>query len=114
MTANGQRIREAREAAAAWSKTLGKLPQGDIGAYLLELVQTLAFEHLNTLAEGDKKPDVQHVTQLALAIRRLEEANLAADKRLAAAARAAVGAMSKGGVSEATIQEVRQKILGTG
>ena len=117
---NGQRIREAREAAAAWAKNVGDLPQGDIGAYLIELVQCLAFDQLNTMAASEEESavDLKQLSNLALAVKRIEEANSEADKRIARARTEAASAVSKQlkseGITEKTIKQVRERIMGIG
>ena len=114
---NGQRIREAREAAAAWSKTVGDLPVGDVGAYLVELVQCLAFDNLNSMAaDEDNAIDLKQLANLALAIKRIEEANSEADKRIERARRTAASEVSEKlkseGLSQKTIDDVRKHIMG--
>lgn len=82
----GRRIREAREAAAAWSRGIGEESGGDVGAFTVEILRTLAWDLAqraeNALDDEDgEPPSVEMVRELALAVQRLERAGEAAAKR---------------------------------
>jgi len=123
MLAQGQKIREAREAAAAWSRSIGPIKDSDLGAYLIEMVRLLAMEHVHLFADHCKDegedtgpPQIEAVTKLALAIQRLEAAHQQTDRRIEAAkkrvAEEAGKAVKDAGLSDETVNAVRQRILG--
>ena len=74
MEAVGQRLREAREVAAAWSARHGDRPETELGQTMIQIVQTLAFEVSHKLASEDWSPDELLATlkDLALLAQRLE------------------------------------------
>ncbi len=118
MLAEGKKIREAREAAAAWSRSIGTIADSDLGAYLIEVVKTLAVDHVHLFADASEEdtPQIEAVTKLALAIQRLEAAHQQTERRIAAtkkqAADEAGRAVQAAGLSEATVKLVRERILG--
>ena len=117
MLAEGRRMREAHEAAAAWARQIGPIPEGDLGAYMLDLVRTLAIDHMHLAADDqDGDPDLDQVTKMALAIKRLEEAHRETDRRLEAAKRRAAdeaGKVARGaGLSADTEAAIRAAIEG--
>ena len=114
MRRRGERIRQAHEAARAWSKNMGEIDGGEIEAYLVEVVRVLAIEH--TEAFEKEKPDLKAVSSLARTVQGLVSAQGAVDKRIEAtrkrAAAAATKAAKAGGASPEIIQEIREKVMG--
>ena len=74
----GRRIREAREAAAAWSRTFQEADAGDIGSFTVEIIRTLAFDIAQrsdaAIDEADEPASVEMLKDLALTLQRLERA----------------------------------------
>ena len=75
----GRRIREAREAAAAWSRTFQEADgAGDIGTFTVEIIRTLAFDIAQrsdaAIDEDDEPASVEMLKDLALTLQRLERA----------------------------------------
>ena len=75
----GRRIREAREVAEVWTEKFGERPTGDLANHVIEMLRTLAFEaglhaseQLNE--DGESIIDPTTITQLTLAVQRLEQA----------------------------------------
>lgn len=67
------RYREAQEIAGQWVEQIGEAPRGDVGVLLAELLKTVAFNTLDTLADGESKPTKPaDIMFLAKAIRDLE------------------------------------------
>lgn len=82
MEAMGRRIREAREAAAAWTAKLGDTPTSNVGGYTLEVLRTLVCDL--TLQAGDDDLDIEKLEGIALTLQRIERAGkLNADRERA-------------------------------
>ena len=77
----GRRIREAREVSEAWIAKFGEEPAGDVGAMIVEMLRTLAFEAAHSAAESDGPVDTDMINDMALAVRRLEQAAETGAKR---------------------------------
>ena len=120
MLAEGRKIREAHEAAKAWARTTGQIDGGEIDAYLVDLVRTLALDHMHLLrmnSADEDKPTMQELSQLVLAIRRLIDSQEKADKRierkLAAAADKVESVARKQGLKADTVSALRQALAST-
>ncbi|MFZ5760956.1 MAG: DUF3486 family protein [Thermodesulfobacteriota bacterium] len=116
----GKRLRQSREVAGMWINRLGAEPQGKVGHLLNEMVRTLAFEAVLDFSEGDDKASPKMIKDLATAIHRLERASSENVKReeeirrkaLADAADQVAKVAKHGGMSAATVQQIRTEILG--
>lgn len=79
----GQRIREAREAAAAWAATAEE-GAGDVGRHTIEVLRTLALDMAHQAQERQDDDQLLSPTEmkdLALALQRLESAGEHSVKR---------------------------------
>ena len=124
MEAVGRRIREAREAADAWVAKFSETPAGDVGAYTIEALRTLACDL--TLQANEGAVDVEQLQGLALAIQRIERAaNLnaarerALRRELAELAAAEAGKAAGAAAAEAgydlppeALQAIREQVYG--
>lgn len=116
----GARLRQSREVAAMWIGRLGAEPQGEVGKLLNEMVRTLAFEMTMDMSDGVIKATPRMVKDLSIAIERLEKAaseNVKRDDEIRRKAReeaadTAATLAKKGGLSAATVDEIRRQILG--
>lgn len=118
-----RRYREAQEVAKVWVGRLEEDPEGDVGRLLSEMLRTVAFQTIGVMSERDGAeigPD--EIMLLARAIKDLAAADkVAAERELRirkevakqAADTAAKVARSEG-LSDDTIQIIRQRILGIG
>ena len=120
MEAVGQRLREAREVAAAWSARHGDRPETELGQTMIQIVQTLAFEVSHKLVSEDATPDdlLTSLGDLALLAQRLERAasigqRREQDVRKVVAAEAEAEA-TKRGITPATAAAIREAIEGAG
>jgi hypothetical protein len=77
----GAKIRQAREVAEVWTAKLGDQPTSDVGKLLQEVVRTMAFETGMSMSESDDPVEPKALSQLALAIQRVEQAAMASHKR---------------------------------
>lgn len=125
MESTGRRIREAREAADAWTAKLGE-PKGDLDGLMIELVRTLSFER--TLRAGDEEEgvDTETLAQLALITQRLGRAGKlnidrervvrleVAERAAAEAERAAREATAEAGhvLPPEALQAIREQVYG--
>lgn len=116
----GARLKQSREVAAMWIGKLGNAPQGQVGKLLNEIIRTLAFDTAMHMSEGDEPVAPKLLSQLALAVQRLESAaNMNADleKRIreetAKEAAEAVDKITKrGGLSSKMVNDIKSAILG--
>ena len=75
MEAVGRRLREAREAADAWTAKFGEAPTGELGQYVIEILRGLSLDlSLDAQETDDPSARMEHLGQLALAVQRLERA----------------------------------------
>ena len=86
MEAVGARLREAREVAEAWTAKFGEQPTGEVSQMIIEILRTLAFDltlkaDASATDEDDKAMDPKLLSQLALAVQRLERAADMSTKR---------------------------------
>ncbi|MYA36638.1 MAG: DUF3486 family protein [Gammaproteobacteria bacterium] len=115
----GARIREINSAAEAFARRAGSIQDAGAGAYVKQLARTLLVDRLH---EADSETPIKDLSQLVLAIRRIEGTSEQIDKRAKAAveqaeresAARAEEAMRGEGLSDATIAAVRARILGAG
>jgi hypothetical protein len=117
----GAKIRQSREVAEVWTAKLGSAPTSDVGKLLQEVVRTLAFETSMNMAEEGKPAEPKAISQLALAIQRVEQAAMASHKReteirkaFATEAANAVSEELRGedGMSEQLEDKIRNILLG--
>ena len=115
----GAKIRESREMAEVWTQQLGEKPQSDVGKLLMEAVKTIAFDKAMSLGELDDV-DPKVINQLALVANRIEQAQAINAKRereirkemAQIAADTAEKIVSQAGLSQETVVELKQQILG--
>lgn len=129
MEAVGQKMREAREVADMWIGKLGARPEGEMGNLINQLVRSLTFDVSLKLQEGELTADelpgtIDMLKDLALTAARLEKASSENVKREAeirrqerekaaeAAARVVEESAGSAGISEDTVQAIRERILG--
>ncbi|ENM3926350.1 DUF3486 family protein [Vibrio cholerae] len=121
----GQRLRQSREVAEVWVSKLGEAPTSDVGKLLQEFVRTMAFDTSMKMMEQSDGEDGEVISpkalgQLALVVQRIETAAMTSMKRekeiraafAAEAAEAAEKIVKQAGISAATAQELKNKILG--
>jgi hypothetical protein len=116
----GAKLRQAREISKMWIGKLGAAPQGEVGKLLNEMVRTLAFDAVVTMAEGETPIQPKMIKDLAIGIERLEKAASENVKReeeirrraLEEAAAKVDKITKKGGLSADTITAIRAEILG--
>jgi len=120
----GERLTQSREMAKMWIGKLGAEPQGETGKLLNEIIRTLAFETTMAIAEGDEPASPKLLSQLALAVQRLEASatdNLKRDeeirrqeraKALEQAAETAAEVSKTNGLSKQAVADIKNQILG--
>lgn len=116
----GAKLRQAREISKMWIGKLGAAPQGEVGKLLNEMVRTLAFDAVVTMAEGAAPIEPKMIKDLAIGIERLEKAASENVKReeeirrraMQEAADKAEKIAKKGGLSADAVQTIRREILG--
>ena len=116
----GARLIESREIAKMWIGKLGNAPQGQVGKLLNEIIRTLAFDTAMHMAEGDEPVAPKLLSQLALAVQRLESAanmNEEREKQIrkeaaAQAADVAEKSLTSQGMSKEAIDTIKKEILG--
>ncbi|AAP95123.1 hypothetical protein A6046_03320 [[Haemophilus] ducreyi] len=115
----GAKIRESREMAEVWTKQLGEAPQSDVGKLLMEAVKTIAFDKAMALGQLDDV-DPKVINQLALVANRIEQAQAINEKRerdirkevAQLAADTAEAVVMQAGLSQDTVDRLKEKILG--
>lgn len=108
------------EVAEAWTAKLGDAPTSDVGKLLQEIVRTLAFETSMHMTESGEPVAPKALSQMALAIQRVEQAAMASHKRekeIRAAFAQEVAdttekAIKSAGMSLETAQSIKHMILG--
>jgi len=121
----GKRMRDSREMADIWISKFGAQPQGQVGNLINEMLRTLSFDISLILQEGQLDEEtapgvVDMLKDLALTTMRLEKAanlNVEREKEIRQqakqeAAESVEKIAKKGGLSKATVQEIRREILG--
>ena len=122
----GKRLQQSREVANMWVAKLGAAPQGKVGNLVNEILRSLSFDL--SLRAGDLDlDDIENMPavagmlkDLALTTMRLEKAanlNVEREKEIRQqakqeAAESVEKIAKKGGLSKATVQEIRKEILG--
>ena len=77
----GKKITDSRAVADMWIGKLGSLPGGKMGHLLTELVRSLAFDLTLSASEQEDVIDSKTLSNLALTIKRLDEASEISEKR---------------------------------
>jgi len=116
----GARLKQSREVAAMWIGKLGNAPQGQVGKLLNEIIRTLAFDTAMHMSEGDEPVAPKLLSQLALAVQRLESAaNMNEEREKQIRQQAAIEAadvaeksLASQGMSKQAIDTIKQDILG--
>lgn len=116
----GAKIRQAREVAEVWTAKLGDQPTSEVGKLLQEVVRTMAFETGMAMSESGDPVEPKALSQLALAIQRVEQAAMASHKRekeiRTAFAEEAANAMEEvaksQGLTREGVKAIKQQILG--
>ena len=116
----GARIRQAREVAEVWTAKLGTAPTSDVGKLLQDMVRTLAFDTSMAMSEGDDPMEPKALSQLALAIQRVEQAAMTSHKRekeirtafAEEAADTAEKVAKQAGLTSEAAATIRREILG--
>ncbi|NPA72687.1 MAG: DUF3486 family protein [Gammaproteobacteria bacterium] len=120
----GERLTQSREMAKMWIGKLGSQPQGETGKLLNEIIRTLAFETTMSIAENEEPASPKLLSQLALAVQRLEASatdNLKRDEEIRkqerarateAAAETAASVGKANGLSQQAVTEIKNQILG--
>lgn len=117
------RYREAQAVAGQWVAQLGENPSGDVGALLAEMLKTVAFQTMATMAPDEGNPDAKptkpmDIMLLAKAIRDLEstakqnlERRAAIEKEAIARAADKAGEVGqRAGISQSTIEEIQKEL----
>lgn len=123
--ANMARYREAQEVAGQWVTELGENPRGDVGVLLAEMLKSVAFNTLDTLAGGAdglpaKPAKPMDIMLLAKSIKDLEATAKQSMERRERIERAALERQAKAaestareqGVSDQAWEAIREKFLG--
>ena len=116
----GAKIRQAREVAEVWTAKLGTAPTSDVGKLLQDMVRTLAFDTSMAMSEGDEPMEPKALSQLALAIQRVEQAAMTSHKRekeirtafAEEAADTAEKVAKQAGLTSEAAATIRREILG--
>jgi len=121
----GQRLKERHQVADMWVGKFGRLPQGQMGQLIIQMVHGLAFDASMKLSEGEMEAEnmpgtVKMLKELAIMLERTERAaSLNADRekdirKQAAeeAAEAAEKSMASQGMSRDSIDTLKREILG--
>lgn len=116
----GAKIREMREVSEVWVSKLGSKPTSDIGKMLQEVVRTLAAETTLAMSESGEPVPPKALSQLALAMQRVEQAAIASHKRekevrqafAEEAANAAETVAKQQGMTREGVQAIKNQILG--
>jgi hypothetical protein len=118
-----KRYREAQAVAGQWVTQLGENPSGDVGALLAEMLKTVAFQTMVSMAADDdagaaKPTKPMDIMLLAKAIRDLEstakqnlERRVAIEKAAIERAAEKAGEVGRGaGLSQSTIDEIQKEL----
>lgn len=125
--ANMARFREAQEIAGQWVAELGENPRGDVGVLLAEMLKSVAFNTLDTMAGGvdglpAKPAKPMDIMLLAKSIQALESTAKQSLERREKIERAVLERQSKAaektardlGVNDDAWEAIREKFLGIG
>jgi len=117
----GAKIRQSREVAEVWTAKLGNQPTSEVGKLLQEVVRTMAFDTSMHMSESEEPIEPKALSQMALAIQRVEQAAMTSHKRekeiRKAFAEEAANAVSEelrgqDGMSEQLEDRIRKVLLG--
>jgi hypothetical protein len=121
----GERLRESRQVAEMWIAKLGAAPQGQVGHLVNEILRTLAFDLSLKLQNGELDEEsmpgtIKMLKEMSLSVMRLERAsseNVKREQEIRTqakqdAADVAVKVARQGGLSPASVAELRRAILG--
>ena len=114
------RFRQAQEVAGVWVKDLGAEPEGKVGRLLAQMLQTLAFQVMADMGDGETSAEPMDVMLLAKAIKDLETAAKQSAERefkirertQKEAAEAVEEIAAQAGLSADTVEKFRSAILG--
>ena len=119
-----EKYRQAQEVAKVWVDKLEAEPNGDVGRLLPEMLRVVAFQSLTTMGEASEPAKAMDVMLLAKALKDIAgttKANIDIERQLRTmradlkrAAEQVAGQVRRAGVSEETIAQIRQRILGVG
>lgn len=116
----GAKIRQMREVSEVWVAKLGSKPTSDIGKMLQEVVRTLAAETTLSMSESGEPVPPKALSQLALAMQRVEQAAMVSHKRekeirkafAEEAAEAAETVAKQAGLTREGVKAIKDQILG--
>jgi predicted transcriptional regulator len=119
-----EKYREAQEVAKVWVDKLEAEPNGDVARLLPEMLRTVAFQVLTSMGEAEQPAKAMDVMLLAKAIRDVAgtaKTHLETEKQLRAmraelkaAARDVETQARQAGLSDDTVTQIKQRILGVG
>lgn len=120
MEAIGAKIRQMREVSDVWVAKLGNAPTSDVGKLLQEVVRTLAAETSFHMSESGEPIEPKALNQLALVAQRIEQAAMTSHKVekeirktfAEEAANAAEAVAKQQGLTTASVELIKDKILG--
>lgn len=115
-----ERYAQAQELTKQWVGQFGEMPQTDISRALIEVGKSQIFEFQMERIEADKPIDPKTMGQLALAIKRLQEAQTGSVKleqeirkqAFAEAADKAEAVAKKAGMTSDTVKMLKAELLG--
>lgn len=115
-----ERYAQAQELTKQWVGQFGEMPQTDISRALIEVGKSQIFEFQMERIEADKPIDPKTMGQLALAIKRLQEAQSGSVKleqeirkqAFAEAADKAEAVAKKAGMTSDTVKMLKAELLG--
>ncbi len=116
----GRRLSEAREAAAVMAEKMDKLPEGDIGRLLNEIIKTMVFDLLTDAQLNDGSASMGLLKAASQSLRALELArktNFDTEHDLRQRftdqlEEAATDAAAVAGLSDDQARAIREKVLG--
>lgn len=115
-----ERYQQAQQLTKQWVQQFGEMPQTDISRSLVEIGKSQIFEIQMKALEEDKPLDADTLNKLALAIKRLQEAQTGSVKlekeirkqAMEDAANVAESAAKAAGMTAAGVQAIKNEILG--
>jgi hypothetical protein len=117
----GDRLKRSREMSQVFVAQLGAAPEGKQGRIIVEMLQSVIFDHMIPVDEGAEPVyDPHNISMLARAMKDLASAEkISADREIIIrreamrdAAEAAVATAKSKGLSAETAEEIRASILG--
>lgn len=115
-----EKYRQAQQLTQQWVTQFGEMPQTDIARSLIEIGKSQIFDIQMAAIEADKPMDPKTLNHLALAIKRLQEAQSGSvklekeiRKQAMEDAAAAVDKVAKtAGLTASTASDIKKQILG--